>query len=202
MRRHGLIVASTYGQMACRHQQSGSYVASGLRSSTVCSTMITIGGGTVMAGSSRHSVRVDVACLAVVVAATGLLAGSGNPRIPAIPGREGMPRYRLAGNSGNLASLAGQAAPVSPGPGKKALGAAANLVKERAAALARSWRVPQRPGRRAGAREPPRRHARLQSGRQRRGHGIQPAGGRLTQMVSFSILSATWCYEMILARGR
>jgi cell wall-associated NlpC family hydrolase len=43
-----------------------------------------------------------------------------------------MPSFRLAGNPGSLAIPAG------PGPGKAALRAAANLVRERAAALARS----------------------------------------------------------------
>jgi cell wall-associated NlpC family hydrolase len=60
------------------------------------------------------------------VAAAGLLAGSANPS------SEGMPSLRLAGNPGSLAR------PVSPGPGKAALKAAASLVRERAAALARS----------------------------------------------------------------
>ncbi len=90
----------------------------------------------VMAGSSRHSVRVAVSCLVAVVTAAGLLAGSGNPGVPAIPGSQGMPNFRL---SGNLTVIAANAAsPVNPGPGKAELNRAANLVKDRAAALARS----------------------------------------------------------------
>src|SRR2546421_1576199 len=84
--------------------------------------MITLGGGMVMASSSRHRMRVAAGCLA----AAGLLAGSANP------GSEGMPSFRLAGNPEGLVRA------VSPGPGKAALKAAATLVQERAAALARS----------------------------------------------------------------
>jgi cell wall-associated NlpC family hydrolase len=80
----------------------------------------------VMAGSSRHSMRAAAGCLAVAVAAAGLLAGSANA------GSEGMPSFRLAGNPESLVR------PVSRGPGKAALKAAATLVKERGAALARS----------------------------------------------------------------
>src|SRR6185437_10370326 len=88
--------------------------------------MITLGGGMVMAGSSRHSMRAAAGFLAAAVAAAGLLAGSANPS------SEGMPSFRLAGNPESLVR------PVGPGPGKAALKAAAILVQERAAALARS----------------------------------------------------------------
>jgi cell wall-associated NlpC family hydrolase len=82
----------------------------------------------VMASSSRHSVRVAAGCLVAAVAAAGLLAGSANPS------SEGMPSFRLDGNPGSLVSPVGP----RPGPGKSELKAAASLVKERAAALARS----------------------------------------------------------------
>ena len=88
--------------------------------------MITLGGGMITVGSGRHNVRVAAGCLVAAVAAAGLLAG------PANSSSEGMPSFRLAGNPGSRAS------PVGPGPGKAALMAAANLVRERAAALARS----------------------------------------------------------------
>jgi peptidoglycan DL-endopeptidase CwlO len=82
----------------------------------------------VMAGSSRHSMRAAAGCLAAAVAAAGLLAGSANPS------SEGMPSFRLAGNPESLVRPVGP----GPGPGKAALKAAAILVQERAAALARS----------------------------------------------------------------